>query len=738
MQRFIREAKAASALNHPNVATIYDLGEADGISFIAMEYVEGQTLSARIGGHPLASAEIVEIGLQVADALEAAHTKGITHRDIKPANLMLTPRGQVKVLDFGLAKISRAEGQALSSDAPTASGTLPGVVLGTVQYMSPEQVLGREVDHRSDIFSLGVALYEMATGRLPFAGATATETIDRVLHAQPEAISRVNDKVPGELERIVRKCLEKERERRYQSARELLVDLKNLQRDSHPGAVAVERIAPQRWSRGRRLVLAALAVAMLTLGSVGLSRLLRRDQAIDSIAVLPFVNASGNPEAEYLSDGITESLINSLSQLPQLKRVIARTTAFTYKGKAVDPRQIHQELNVRAVLTGRLVQRGDTLTIQVDLMDGAAGTQLWGERYTRKLADILAVQDEIARQIAEKLRLKLSGEEQQRLVKRYTENTEAYQLYFKGRFFWHRFIKDDFRKGIDYFKQALDKDPNYALAYAGLADSYGILGLNFLPPKEYYPKAKAYAVKAVELDETLAEAHAALGALKHFYDWDFPGAERELKRALELDPRSGLAHTLYGINLGAVGRADEAIAESKRGLDLDPLSAVISADLGDAYYFARQYDQAIEQLRKTLELDPNIPFAHLRLAQAYAQEGRYAETITQLAQVRTLTESWPPLMAELGYTYAASGQREAAQKLLQELKGRAAREYINPYFIALLYLGLGEEEQALVWLDKAYEERSGWITRLKVEPRFDRLRADPRFQDLARRVGLQP
>ena len=735
MRRFVREARAASALKHAHVAHIYEIGEADGIHFIAMEYVEGQTLAARINGRPLDTGEILDIGLQVADALDEAHSKGITHRDIKPANVMLTARGEVKVLDFGLAKVARPEEQAANSNLSTAVSTEAGAVMGTVQYMSPEQVLGREVDHRSDIFSLGVVLYEMATGRLPFAGTSSSDTMDRILHGQPEAIARFNYNVPVELERIVRKCLEKDRERRYESTRELVIDLKNLKRDSGSGAVIVDKVTRQVRSAKHRVAFAAVALAIVALVALALYLFMMRGKPIDSVAILPFVNDGADPNTEYLSDGITESLMSNLSQLRNL-RVMSRSSVFRYKGREIDPRTVGRELNVRAVLTGRVVQRGDGLAISLELVDAQDNSQIWGAHYNRKFADILASQTEITREISEGLRLRLTVEEQRQLAKRSTGDAEAYQLYLKGRFYWNKVTEDDIKKGIGYFNQAVERDSSYARAYAGLADSYLALGTSYVRPKEAFPIAKVYAARALELDGTLIEAHATMGAIDFFYEWDWSKTEKELKLVVERKPESAdpFACTLHYLDV--LGRPDDAIVEIRRIIELHPVSLAISAEIGCASYYAHRYDQAIAQSRETLEMDPNFGPAYYGLGRAYGQKGMYDEAIGAVNKARTLLAGDPSVVAELGYVYAASGKRGEARDVLRGLKEEATRKYVDPYFFAIIHTALGEKDQALVWLEKAYEERSGSMPFIKVEPKLDSLRSDPRFADLMRRVGL--
>src|SRR3989441_2349998 len=661
MRRFHQEATAAAALNHPHIAHVYEIGEAEGRHFISMEYVEGLPLSARINGRPLAVSETVQLGMQIADALDEAHSKGITHRDIKSSNIVITPRGQAKLLDFGLAKVRRSIEEENSSDATTQLKTAEGIVIGTVMYMSPEQALGQVVDHRSDIFSLGAVLYEMTTGRLPFTGSTTTEIIDRIAHSQPAAISRFNYEVPGELERIIRKCLEKDKGRRYQSAKELLVDLQNLQRDSAVEGVVAEKKTALRQSIPEHWRIAGVALLGVVLAGLGIYLLMHGRQpaetgTIDSVAVLPLVNASGDTNVEYLSEGITESIINSLSQLPQL-RVVPRVSVFRYKGRQIDPQKLGRELGVRAVLTGRVVQLGDRLSIQTDLIDVERNSQLWGAKYDRQLSDIFSLQDEIANEISNKLRLELSGEQQQQLTKRFTKNPDAYRLYLQGRYYWKKYTKDGLDKSIGYFNQAIEKDPNYALAYSGLADAYVVLGVLYLPPREVFPKAKAAAEKALALDEGLAAGHISLGAYKLFYEWDWAGAQREAQRAKELNAGYAKAielntnyddeHHFYCQALDTLGRPQDSIAEMRRALDLDPLSISMNTEIGWSLYSARDYDQAIAQCRKAIEMDPNFVAAYNCTAQAYDQKKMYAEAIADMKKARTLVGDDPGVITEI-------------------------------------------------------------------------------------------
>ncbi|HSB27510.1 MAG TPA: protein kinase [Pyrinomonadaceae bacterium] len=743
LRRFIQEAKAASALNHPNIAHIYEIGEADGVRFIAMEYVEGRSLDQTINGSPMKVAQLLRIAPQIADALSEAHSKGIVHRDIKSANIILTNRGQVKVLDFGLAKIVAKSHAEPLADISTQLKTSPGIVIGTVPYMSPEQALGQEVDHRSDIFSLGVVLYEMATGHLPFSGRTTTETISRITHEQPEALSRFNYEVPLEFERIVRKCLEKDRERRYQSAGELVIDLENLKRDSHSSSQPTVAARPKRSKRylylGVGLLVLIATVGLYFLRSNRAVKGLQDRQNIAAIAVLPFVNANSDQSNEYLSDGMTESIINSLSQLPRL-RVMARATVFRYKGREVDPSVAGRELKVDAILTGRVLHQGDNLIVQADLVNVTDGSEIWGEHYTRKAVDVFAIQDEIARQITDRLRLRLSGVEEKLVTKHYTENAEAYDLYLKGRYFWSKGTEESCDKAIDYFRQAIALDPNYALAYVGMASAYFTLGgvLGFREPSATFPKTKELLTKALVLDDELAEVHAALARYALEYDWNWPEAERQFKRAIELNPNYSDSHSGYGTYLEALGRFDDAINERRLAQKFDPLSAFAVADVGYPHYYARKYDEAIGWYRKGLELDPQFSWGHLWIGQAYIQKGMFKEAIEEINQAIELSGGDIRAKATLGHAYGVSGRRDDALKVLHELEDRSKTRYVSPYYIALIYVGLGDSVQAINWLQKALAERQPYLILMKVEPVFDRLHEDPGFIAIERNVGLNP
>jgi serine/threonine-protein kinase len=776
VRRFQREARAVSTLNHPNIITIHEIGEVQGKHFLATEYIEGETLRQYISGREMKLPQLLNLAVQAADALASAHEAGITHRDIKPENIMVRRRdGYVKVLDFGLAKLTEQQSAAVDPEGPTKTllKTEPGVVMGTALYMSPEQGRGLAVDARTDIWSLGVVLYEMVAGRLPFDGSSTSEILASVLgEKDPPPLARYTRGVPAELERIVTKALHKDREDRYQVMKDLALDLKSLKRRLEFEADMERSAAPERGAaatapaggaqppaqtahnpaasptssseyvvgeikRHKLGVIAAVAALVMAIAAYAYFFYFSGSgkAPINSVAVLPFVNVSSDQDTEYLSDGISGSLINSLSQLPQLK-VIARSSSFKYKGQEVDPQEVARVLGVQALVTGRVVQRAGMLLISVELVDARDKTQMWGEQYNRRAEDLLQVQSEISREIAERLRLRLTTGEQQQLVKSVIVNPQAYELFLKGRFRWNNGGTENAKRAVEYFQQAIAVDPAYAPAYAELSRSYSDLVTgSILDPKEFTPKAEAAARKALELDESLAEAHLASGGIK-LYAWDWAGAEREFKRAIELNPNLAAAHAFYSFYLGLVGRPDQANAEIKRARELDPLSPQVNAWVGVQLLLARQYDQAIEALKRSLELDQNNPNATRVLGDVYGAKGMYAEAIATYQQVIKLGGNTPGTQIYLGAAYAKSGEREPAQAILKRLETKT--EYVSPGELAVLYVALGERDQAFASLERAYVVHDSQLQSLGVDPFFDPLRSDPRFKDLLRRVGLSP
>lgn len=745
LRRFKQEAKATSALNHPHIVTIYEIGESDGAAFIATEFIDGVTLRVHMAQDSLKMSDALEIAIQMTSALAAAHQAGIVHRDIKPENVMIRNDGYVKILDFGLAKLT--ERGSVDSEAVTLAETDPGVVMGTVGYMSPEQARGLTVDTRTDIFSMGVVLFEMITGRSPFEGGSSSSVLVSILEREPAPIARYIPNAPAELQRIITRSLAKIRDDRYQTIRDVYTDLKSFKQEldfqiklehsteSHrgdfsAGATAIER-SVRTVDEHDALLANSLNPTRLRTSE---ARRITRSDPIDSLAVMPFVNASEDPNAEYLSDGITETIINSLSQLSQL-RVMARSTVFRYKGKEIDPIEVGSDLDVRAVMLGRVLQVGDQLVIKTELVDVADGSQLWGAQYNRKPADILAVQDEIAGKIIEKLRPRLTGDHTMPLVKRYTDNTEAYQCYLKGRFYTSKATREGLQKGIEYFNQAIEMDPTYALAYSGLAEAYYGLSSAHVPPKEAMPKARAAAVKALEIDDDLAEAHASLALVKVFFDWDWSGAETEYRRAIELNPGYASAHHWYGWYLALMGRLDQATVEMKRAQELDPLSLEITADLGLSFFFARRYDVAIEQFQKALEMDQNFIWARFFMGWADEQRGLIDQAIEEYQKAWQVEQAMV-IKAALSHAFAIGGREDEARAILAESEHAPDGKHLSPYDSAIIHTALKEEEKAFACLEQAYENRSEALVWLKVDPRLDPLRASPQFIDLLQRVGL--
>jgi TolB-like protein/Tfp pilus assembly protein PilF len=726
VRRFEQEARAVSALNHPNILTIYDIGRVEDIRYIATEFIEGQTLRHEMTTGGLELRKALDVGCQVASALSAAHEAGIVHRDIKPENIMVRRDGYVKVLDFGLAKLAKPRGLIDSSATSADVSTEVGIVLGTVNYMSPEQARAQVLDVRTDIFSFGVVLYELISGKLPFAGATSADVIASILQKQPPELPRGT--APEELGRIIDKALSKERDKRHQTAKELLSDLNGLKR-----SLEFQEELERKKDGNQPTVLIS--------GDKSYDSAERKQRnPIDSLAILPLVNTTADPSMEYFSDGVTETIIETLSRLPEL-RVMAWSMVSAYRNQHIDPREIGRSLRVRAVLTGRVVQLDDRLVIKTELVDASDGSRLWGENYRCRPSDVLEVEAEISREISEKLLVRLTTEERRRLAKRYTENTEAYHAYLKGRHFWNKRTDESVRQSIDYFNQAIDGDPSYALAYSGLADAFIILGsfgIATLPPGEAFPKAKAAAIKALEIDDSLAEAHASLAMSLASYDWNWAAAEKEFKRSIELKPEYATAHHWYGfIYLTAMGRLDEAIATLKQAHELAPLSLGISSDLGLLVYLARDYDRAIELHQQTLEMDPGFAYSHWKLALALEQKGLPDEAISELHKAVGLSGRSTLARELLGYVYAVAGKTDAARAVLDELIELSNDRHVSAYRMAAIYGALNRPDDAFAWLERAYQQRDPWLTWLKLNPVLDSVRSDARFTDLLLRTGLE-
>jgi serine/threonine-protein kinase len=783
MRRFKQEATAAASLNHPNIAHIYEIGESDGFHFIAMEFVQGDTLRAKIYHEREELPKLLRTLQHVAEGLAKAHDAGIVHRDLKPDNIMISSDGHAKILDFGLAKLiePQSNSSGSSSEEPTIlQHSTPGLVLGTIGYMSPEQAQGktREVDHRSDIFSFGCILFEAITRQKAFAGSDSIETLNKIIREPAPLLSSFNVDAPADLQRIVRRCLAKDPEQRYQNIKDVALELKDLRRELqtddrdvtaapsrsssgvsgeeaktlwHPEKTAAPQNPLPTKASSAEFVINGIkqhkagfliaAVVLLAMVAFAVSALVSyrhartTEVAVESIAVIPFVNQDHDANADWISDGLTESIINNLTQLPNLK-VIARSSVFRYKGKEVDPLTVGKELGVRAVLTGRLLQHGDTMLISAELIDIRDNKQLWGEKYERKVSDMLSVQRDIAREITNNLRPTLSGVEASRVSKQHTVNAEAYELYLKGRFYWNKRTEADFKQAITFFEQAIERDPKYALAYSGLADTYALLSAYTTePPREFMPKAKEAALRALALDDSLAEAHASLGQIVSYYDYDFVTAEREYRRAIELNPNYPPAHQWLAEQLSALKRFDEAVLEIQRALDLDPLSLITNRVYADILMDARRYDEGIVQYQKTLELDRNFPTAHFFLARAYEAKGMYDEAVREYTTAAAVSLVPPDTLAKMNEAYEKSGWKAYVQTALEQIVVQGNRK-TPPFVVATYYARLGDKEQTYAWLQKGLEERDFRMTMLAVSFEFDPFRSDPRFQAFIRKVGL--
>lgn len=772
VRRFQQEARAASALNHPNLITIFEIGEVESIHFISTEFIEGETLRNRIAGHRLSTSDICDIAIQIASALSAAHSAGITHRDIKPENIMVRPDGVVKVLDFGLAKLTESStSTGVSKYDPTALtkkvvDTDPGVVMGTISYMSPEQARGAPVDARTDIFSFGVVMYEMISGRVPFDGASFGDVITSILSKRPMPLARFAPEVPAELERIVSKSLAKDRDERYQSIKDLLIDLKRLKHRLDVQA-ELEHSSPHEWvsesvsgprsndsspvigdtlvgnsmptirttssaeyliteiKRHKKATFSVLSLAVIAI--VGIIYFGTRHR-IDSVAILPFVNQTGDPKMDSITDEMTEAIIDHLYQLPNF-RVISYGSVAGYKGQQLDAGAIGRELGVSAVMIGRISKRDEVITVNAELIDARDRSRIWGEQESLKFSDLMMAHHRLARGVLEKLGLKISDEERKHL--------DAEELYETGRNYWNQRTTDGLTKSIDYFEKAVALRPDYALAHAGLADVYNMLATyGAKPPAEAFPKAKVEARRALEIDDTLSEAHVSLAYALFRNDWNWAESEREFRRALQLNSKSAQAHQWYSNLLVALGRKDEAIAQTQRASELDSTSLIIRAHFGFVYFFAHHYDESIAACTKALEVDPSFFAARRYLGQAYAQKGKFDQSASEFQKAVAASGGSPLMRAELANTLALSGKKDEAEKILGDLKQLSSERYFSPYHVALIYAGLGNKDEAFNWLEKAIEQRADYMVFLKVDPRFDSLHSDPRFASMLGRVGL--
>ena len=775
LERFRREARIASSFDHPNICTIYEVAEHEGQVFIVMQYIEGETLARRIAAGPLAIDQILKWSMQLADALDAAHRKGIIHRDIKPANILFTARAEAKILDFGLAKLSQPETNLAEALTLDSALTRPGMMLGTVLYMSPEQVKGLPLDPRTDIFSLGVVIYEMVTGRNPFWSDSPSSILVAVLEHEPAPLPRYASSVPPELERIVAKALRKDREERYQTVRDMLLDLKNLNEALTVGkfvrsdssqalagpviagvsgadpAISVPLPGPagpsatpaastggaevtkRSWTRNKLLLGSALGVIAIVTGWLVYRAV--HHTAYDSIAVLPFRNASGAAAMEYLGDGITQSLTRDLSKLGGF-RVLANSTVARYAGEDLDLSKLGSQLKVATILTGRFAQQSDNLTVNCELVDTSNGALLWSESYSQQTTDLLSIEDEITRRVAERLRPKLSPKEEQALARRETKSADAYQLYLQGRHDLNQVSVEGRKKAIEFFNQAIQLDPNYALAYVGLAESYALLGFT-QPPRDQVLRAREAVKRALAIDDNLPDAHLIRAFVLERYDWDWAGGDREFRRAIELNPRSGWTHSLYALYLMHMEHWEEAVQEARKSVELEPDSIATRIDFGWVFYGRRDDDRAIEQLNLALAISQNSALSHYLLGSVFRQKGRLQEALTESQKAVALSDD-PIHLSGLARVYAAMGNKEEAKRALDRMLTQSKQRYVDPFLIASVYASMDEKEKTFEWLEQAFEQRGLDLILVRIDPSYDKMRSDPRYKQLLLRMGLWP
>ncbi|NIM59022.1 MAG: protein kinase, partial [Candidatus Aminicenantes bacterium] len=737
IERFSNELKMARKIAHRNVGRMYHLSEHEGTHYITMEYVPGEDLKSsirRMG--PLGAGKTAFIAKQVCEGLAEAHRLGVIHRDLKPQNIMIDKDGNARIMDFGIARSVKGKGI-----------TGAGVMVGTPEYMSPEQAEMKEVDRRSDIYSLGVILYEMVTGRVPFEGETPLGIAMKHKSEDPQNPKEINAQIPDDISRLILKCMEKNKEKRYQSAAGVLSELTRIEE----GIPSTERVVPKKKpitpkeitvTLGlKKLLIPALVVIAVAIIAIIIWQLIPQKEAVSpeipSIAVLPFKDLSPQKDQEYFCDGMSEALINAMTNIKELK-VIARNSAFSFKGKEQSLSEMGKKLNVGTVLEGSVQKVGNRLRITAKLINVEDGVNLLSEMYDREMQDVFTIQDEISLAIIDKLKVQLLGDEKVRLVKRHTENLEAYNLYLKGRYFWNKRTDEEINKAVEYFERAIEIDPKFAPAYAGIADSYiSLAWLDYLSPRVAYKRARKEALKAIEVDDTVGEAYVSLANIKAWLDWDIPGAEQEFKRAIVLNPSNAEAHHQYSHLLAAAGRFEEAIDEMKQALELEPLSIIINSCMGQTLYFARKYDEAIEQLQKAIEMDPNYHDPQSWRGMAYIEKGMPEKAIEKLqkdAPSIGITTRW---IAAIGYAYAELGRRDEALRIIDQLKNLSAKRSVDPYFISWIYASLGQKDPAFDWLNKAIDARSGFIVYLNVDPVFDSIRSDPRFKDLLSKAGLK-